>query len=535
MRIGKYLFFILAALSAIGYLSVLFISKDFPIYPDEPDWKLVQDHLLIDHFKLIYLFPFCTSSYLQNVPWTWIPSRIFESLIYQDLRNIQKLRYLGIFGFIAWSMIAAKVLLDPLKAKLSYFIRLILLWSCFSIGFLPLILVLSRPEQLLLFYLALLLLVWQFRENTSAQSYSWQKHLGYSILVVLLSWAAMSVHPKAVYFIPAMLVVLHRSVRGVLIKLTMSSCILFSGFETIKLWSARLNCPENPVVQTFLQGLSVNPTLLFKDRKSFSSASFENFKSVKIYWNHITFSNLIHQGNFLPDTRQVASAIDKILDYMPLVFIVVGVLFFSFFLIGALKKGSINLKRYFYEILVMASLLLFIFCDFAFQNYKNFYEIGILWPVLLFLFFIGCRSFLKDVDVKIIKSLIGFIFILSTLNSGAILLRYLEWQPNWSAVEKGFQNNYSAVSNLAQRCGIDVKTASNLVLDAASFPAMSMTATPVMWSYIFGYYGFHEDPLKVVDALHLSYFIGACDPLPKKYDALIIRDGLGYCCVDLRK
>jgi hypothetical protein len=526
----------LAALSLLGYLAVLVISKNLPIYPDEPDWKMTQTRLLIDNFKLIYLFPFCTESYIQNVPWTWIPTRVIESFIFQDLTHIQKLRYIGILGFVLWTLIAGTILLSPLKDKFTFWIRQTLLWSILSIGLLPLLLTFSRPEQLVLLYLSILLFIWLYRERQSTNPRSLGAELSLGFLLLFFCLATLSVHPKAVYFIPVMLIVLHRSLRHIGIKLVMISVVLFSGYETFNLWNARVSCPESPKHQSFLQTLSIHPSLAITAPRTFWEQGSSNFKSSGIYWDYIKYSNKEYQSQWLPNPPFPPGIIDQFLDWWPIPFAIFGIFIFCILWGRKLWRERALDVRSRYELLVCLSLLGFVFCDFWFQNIKNFYEIGIIWPILVISFFVGARSILTEINQKIVYILTGVIFVTALLNSYSILSRYYNgWRENWLTVKYANNSSLVKVNMLAKKCGLDPKSSVRLVLDAQSYPVFSVSKLPVMNSYLFGYYSFEQDYHVPIEKLGLTYFIGACSNVPKEFAAhAIFSEDQLYCCTNLR-
>jgi len=92
----RYLMLLLPVIGFVATTPYLLLS---PIYADELQWKLINSRLWLDGGKLIYFFPVCAKGFLLDVPISWYPSRVVDSLLFADMTDMQRLRFWG-FGSV---------------------------------------------------------------------------------------------------------------------------------------------------------------------------------------------------------------------------------------------------------------------------------------------------------------------------------------------------------------------------------------------------------------------------------------------------
>ena len=222
-----------------------------PIYPDEISFQFVNARAGYDRFLHSELFPACSSGCSLQMPLFWKPAKFLYWALYNPVQDLQLFRYIGIavalcaIGMLAW--LAAKALSERGISKL--------LTACFilaacSFGVLPFILVLNRPEPLLVLcagWFALAPFIFGAERSRKVR-----------IAVVLLSFAVLSLllglHPKSLLLMPLVLIslwTLSGNIRGR--KASVAACLLalFFAAQSYAVYSKSSKCPESPRIAAF--------------------------------------------------------------------------------------------------------------------------------------------------------------------------------------------------------------------------------------------------------------------------------------------
>jgi len=199
--IKKPLINILTLLILSTWIILLPILYFFPIYVDEIYWKLINSRFFLDRKEMMYFFPVCTKGFLLNTPISWYPARILDSLIYQDLSNIYKLRYISltIFLFIilylAWFVRKIKITNLPFLNSVG------IVLAPFSFGVLPFMLVMNRPEQLMV----LLIILACTLPIIINKKIKFIISCVFAIFYLIISWIILGTHFKSSFFLPSIL------------------------------------------------------------------------------------------------------------------------------------------------------------------------------------------------------------------------------------------------------------------------------------------------------------------------------------------
>src|SRR5579872_1805415 len=142
-------------LPVLGWIGLLPLLLVFPIYSDELLWKLLDSRLLLDSGKLLYLFPECTKGISLDPPISWYPLQLIDAALYSDMTNPQMLRYWAIGIFFALVFYCAWFVRFSLRPAIGYAATVGAVLAPLSLGVLPFLLVMNRPEQGLLVVLVL--------------------------------------------------------------------------------------------------------------------------------------------------------------------------------------------------------------------------------------------------------------------------------------------------------------------------------------------------------------------------------------------
>ena len=137
-------------LPLLGWVGLLPLLLVFPIYSDELLWKLIDSRLLLDSGKLLYLFPECAKGISLDPPISWYPLQLIDAALYSDMTNPQVLRYWAIGIFFAIVLYCAWFVRFSLRPAIGYAASVGAVLAPLSLGVLPFLLVMNRPEQGLL-------------------------------------------------------------------------------------------------------------------------------------------------------------------------------------------------------------------------------------------------------------------------------------------------------------------------------------------------------------------------------------------------
>lgn len=132
-----------------------------PLYTDELAWKMLQGRLHADGGQVLRLNPTCGPLGL-GVPAPLLPFRLLDSAIFEGISGPLTLRIAGVAQALAWLALTCWLLwARPAGAAAPAMDRRLgplLALSAATLGVMPLLLVLNRPEQIMLVGLTVLVL-----------------------------------------------------------------------------------------------------------------------------------------------------------------------------------------------------------------------------------------------------------------------------------------------------------------------------------------------------------------------------------------
>lgn len=550
----------------ICYCFTLWGAYSVPIYVDEPQWKLTASRLFLDGGGLIYLFPGCSDGWILPVPWPWYPGRILDSLIYQDLTNPIKLRIYGWTIFVGLTVLWSLML--HWRSRLNYPACITFVISIFSIGVLPYVMVLNRPEQSILICLSLGLFVMMLVKRQS--SHSMALTLSVTLIYALLGCLMVAAHPKGIYFLPVLLIcwwhAFHLRFLGVIL-----SCIyIWSALETVKIWSLRVSCKESEWLTTLMKSFTVQPSLLLENPQKFFAEGLSNIYRWPMYAQAIFFQN-DYQSVWLNSPISIASlsnslnelvylvlivciflislnlggfglfrrkSIDKFWLLAPLVWIFVSVYFdrWALVMIGIayvltpMHSGSWVFSREkewkLISISILASLSILMFM----QTLKNFYEAGLFWPLILLAVILSFDRREYKYNRAIFCLVLPILIVVTVYSEYG---RYFQFQgilyTSTSARDETIQAQNQIRIFAEQKCNINSKS-SNLILDDMTYTVFWKNSHPMLGGYIFGWWGQGVDAKETLRKRGSDGLIMQCSLiLPGALkDSLVQENGL--CC-----
>lgn len=363
------------------------LSFFVPIYTDEITVKIARAHVILNGFQLISLFPQCGDApFALPIPWTWIPSLLIDGLIYGNATGPISLRIVGMLMFVVWLGMVEWFMRRNLKAAINFQTIMVGLISLISLGVLPFLLVLNRPEQVLLVGITFISLLPLTIAKVQPQS-DW----GWALLAVIFCLVVsyiFSNHPKAFFFIP--LLIVSALYLWVASKRVWVGTILLGGlgvicYESLSFWNQRMYCPEAPLLDVILKSHSLSIGLLFTSPLDFFHAGLDNVIHSLNYIKNIVFQSR-YQSDWLPFS--VNQQLDKFTLLINLCVKLIYVMCFGYFFVIFVKRlpAAWRERKLEAQTIIPIALLFGIFSTSFFMFSKNFYESSLILPLILLFF-----------------------------------------------------------------------------------------------------------------------------------------------------
>ena len=546
----------------------MWLAYYVPVYGDEPQWKLTVSRLFLDGGKLIYLFPACVDNFLLDSPVTWYPARWIDAWLYADASNPFKLRQFGWTIFLALTLVWATFF--SINAKLSWKVAFLFVAAYFSFGMMPYLMVFNRPEQSILIWLtiAIVLMYWtQQRPPVSIKMKVWIA-LVYGLLACLIAAA----HPKGLYFLPVILVLCWISIHSWSLAGCLIALIAWTSWETIVFWKKRTFCAESDWLTGLISHFTVQPHLLKTSPRAFLDSGINNLFHWRLYiegaqFKGGTMGKAIHAN--LPNLQLVELAQQTV--WLPLaaaailmginlfelvfsqyqkgkrvipwtaIFLVIfiaallmsnryaayGFIALGLFLAGILCLSLFKTKNYSLAIAscLGLSLMLLMFM----QTLKNFYETTIVWPVFLLAIIFTFNALSSWAKKFLVVVLLPILFIgagLATLGRYAVSDEYAD---AWRATRGEKITQQLQLQVFAKEvCNID-STASRLVLDDDTYPSFWQNPSPLLTAYIYGWWSQGTDYRRTFASQNPQGLVTKCESAPPELLKVLTKKD-EFCC-----
>ena len=351
---------ILLPLTVIPAVGLVALLKCLPVYPDEEQWIYVNARQFTDN-TMQYLFPVCREGFQIAQPLIWYPIRCLEWILYSHLGLVNQIRAVGLAQAIITLLLLMKFL--NIYARDLRQAQLVLL-SGMMMGLLPFLLVLNRPEQLLL----ILFLSFLNLSSTYKSSLQVWKKLALAALVALLILSMPAIHPKGSLFAAMgtaiFIFVVKGNTRFAKVAVFTSAC--FSIAVSTQVWSLRTLCPESEFLTRTFGDITVNPTQL--DASIFRKIIGNIIRTPKYLLNMMyqnTYqSDWMAQRNMVPTFLLVLANIALFLFATLLIYSV-----YKFVLRGSFRKSDIDDSKFISLVFISGFGVLSIL-----QRTKNFYD-----------------------------------------------------------------------------------------------------------------------------------------------------------------
>lgn len=503
------------------FLPVAYWTFYLPVFTDEVAWKWLTSRLWLDDGRSITLYPQCQEVFSISHPFLFLPSRLIESLVYGAPFSLFHLRYIGWAVFFLCGVMFWLISKSISKVRGGDPVELMLVGGGVALlGVFPFVLVMNRPEQILL--LCLLLFIWL--PTIKARSVIRESVLTLGFLFV--STTLFAQHAKALFFLPVVLY------SGWKLKITKAKRIasvvyvLVLALQCYLFFTELTHC-ENSFIRETLSKMMVSPAAFVKEpiitfqqlgRNGLQGGDYlKNILIVDEYPNQWLPTNYgFHWG---------AAVINGLIKLFGLAWIVAtlwGVLFEEqrYFLktVVGLGIGAVGLA--------------------LFQTSKNFYESALWIPVVVLM---GMMT----INRKTLQFFGIGLLLLATLSVSMVIYRFGSHLRNeWSGTNELTKQDYSVnasyqrairsrVVKLAERCGLkNEPTLQHVILDDLTYPYFMKVRQPFHAVYVLGWWGRMSiyDPELFFRSRKSFGLLSQCKWLPDALLNKVVRDQ-DLCCV----
>ncbi len=237
----------LAAATFVATAVTAAFALFLPIFSDEIGWKMLQSRLLVDGGVNIRQLPAsCGAPYASAPPFFLYPFRWLDAIAYGDLSWPLGLRIGGIVTHLGWLLFTGWGLARALGPGVDRW-RLAGAWAAaFGLGTLPFILVLNRPEQMLLWGAAALALAPFLARRAGAAAGLRPWAVALALLVVAAG--LFGEHPKGLFFLPVALVAIAATIRRPAPRWSALAVMVLLAAASTRYWQQRFACDGDPIL-----------------------------------------------------------------------------------------------------------------------------------------------------------------------------------------------------------------------------------------------------------------------------------------------
>lgn len=519
------LYAVLALAFVLSFLSTLWMVFYFPVYGDEIFWKLMIARLETDHGKLVYLFAQCSEGQWIDAPLTWYPAMLIHSWLYEDASHPWRLRVHGWFFFLV--LLALWTCLLKRRAGLGVTDAFLAVSAFLSVGVLPFLLVYARPEQPLLLLITLSLLVTLYK--APANRLSWPIGFLVALSFALVATLLAAIHPKGMFLFPALLVLAWRQLKSWPLLLLLVLILGWTAYDTSQVWQLRTTCPEFPGLMAVLKGLTLQPGVLLSNPLTFIQQGWSNVLDFGVYVRSLQFQDK-YFVDWLPAGQSgvmslQARSIANILLWTPLL---VAVLVIALnWLFDRRPRGRVDHLLWFSILLSLASIAVL-------QTQKNFYEVSIVFPLVLLLTIFSFGRPVSQSNRGGVRIIIAVLMLAALLSGILREERFGEFVSDWrqarlQQVEMIDHQNQGLRDFARKECGIE-DNAQRLVLDKDTYQAFWNHEQPIFLDYASGWWAAESHVRDTFRKRRVQGLVGLCTNIPESDRSRAIEFG-SYCCM----
>jgi hypothetical protein len=534
---------------ALGMFCItLALSFFVPVYTDEISIKIARSSALFDGLILSSLYPQCGASFALSIPLTWTPGALIYGLAYGNVAEPMYLRISGVSMFVLWLGMLAWIIRRNLGEDIRPLPISAGLVSLVSIGVLPFLLVLSRPEQALFVGITFICILPMAVAKGRPKS-----HWGWALLSMLFLLAVSFIfysHPKTSFLIPLMAVsalYLAMLSRRVWVGAILLGGLGWTSYESLSFLTGRLHCSDAPFLDEILKSHFLSTNLLGTSPVDFFHRGLDNLHESKKYVENVLF-HARYQSDWLPFTDESRLDVLSAMLNVGISVIYVALAGYILVLLAERLRADWHDGKLAVQTTVPVALLAGIVATSFFMASKNFYESSLVVPLFLLLFALLLPSIPNSVRWRRLHSyMFAFLLVVSILSQMNLIRVFATYVPNqwgeggqvagqWLSVSTSdFAQVRKEVVEAAARCGIKPGEANpHLVIDDITYFVFHDAYRPFHALYIGPGWGRDiggdTNYLPFLNKNNSAGVIARCERLPPESRRLSTESG-DYCCI----
>ncbi len=482
---------LLLSLILLGFLiRTLHVAYLFPIYPDEIAERILLSRFWFDFPIKFDLLPMCKkASYRYPVVW-YFPGLV-EWLWHSQTANLKIFRIIGVgtsclfFLSVVYKLCQRNInfFAHFYKKIIFFMLALGLVASLLYIGVVPFFLVTVRPEQIILLFLSLLLILFAMRPATSSER-------NVLILIYFISVSMLLYqHPKTFFLLPVLLVIAYRLFahcnKYVVVSLFLA--LIFLVIANYAAWKQVYDCSNSPPVDKFFATFNLNFKNITHDTPAFFSEVWQSFLDYESEIHSISFQT-ISEINYIPSIGMNHGLVFfNNFIYMNYI-IIFGVVLISslvLYVFDVLKKNVLTPN------LLTIVLFLCSFSNLIINRCKHWYDAGYLWCLLVLTAIFYVSNYVPNLSKRrvtyvalIYFLLVGIVSQFYFVKKYAPPLKDGYTGPGVSIATYHHDIIQKELMNATLLCHIDRKSSKNLILDDETYLYFQQSRYPLAFTYL---------------------------------------------------
>ena len=518
-----------------------------PVYSDEVGWRF-QARMALDGGVDRFVAENCGLNTLAQTPLFIRPLRYATAAFNTTFADPLTIRLVGVACALAWL-----ALLWGLIGRLSRTsgeagrMRTIG-FSLASLGLLPFMLVISRPEQpILLALTAAIFIATSGLNKTRAADGAAQSAIR-ALLVTLLGMIALGYHLKGIIFMPIFLaaaVFSSHGPKGRPWRIAALLALIGTTAMSIPYWIGRFRCPADPLLADKLGRENIASVIFNADpigpKIGKLLAGLNPFDYILL-----TLPKMRNMSNWLPPHvlghgTALAWTILVMVCWAACMLAAIGVLIV---VVRRRPEDPSDVKRLMLALLIATTVL---FWSVA-QIHKNVYESALTVPLTIIVFVLAFTTIRESAGVLRLTRILSLTALGGAVVSAILLIAFygpalssIAGHPGYIAEQKSSVSvfGYSAIRDdivaTGKLCGIsDDRRTRGLLIDDLTYIAFMNTWRPLHRTGVLSdWNGRISDPAAYLRARGSSGAVIGCRYLPPALQNRARRNG-PYCCLDAR-
>ena len=523
------------------------VSFYLPIYSDEVATKIYHSRLFDEGLaNWINGLPQCAKSFHTPLPVTFLFGALLSSLTYYNADPVQ-IRVIGILNVPILAALFVYLIRKLSAGKVSYLEAAGGVGGLLGLGVLPLLLIINRPEQILILCLIFFLVAPLFAAYRSPRV-----QLAISGLFIAVTSIFYFSHPLAIFFTPFVIVsggyLAWRQTKRIATLVVLFGIIAGTAFQSYHYAKDITQCDDAPIVSAIMRSGTLDPHLLVTNPGEFFWKGVRNVLTASPEVISRAIYAKRYQSDWLPQNPTLHD------DYLLMLVDSVAAAIFAFLLYGTMflvvtrvvycvRQRSIDQNTS-----LALALAVGLYGHEFFYVTWNFYTASLVICVSLLVSVLLIPSLsLSEKLQKRARQLFWVVMITSLFSQVELLKTTL---PQLAAIPAGstriaaqplsipvnsYQINREKIYQAGEACHID-KSGENsrIVVDEFTSFAYLRAKEPILISYISGFFGqdIAEDGLaKFLKSTGSAGLITRCSSLPQG----LLRNGVhqvgNFCCI----